>query len=195
MVQETTEYTYTHTHTHTHTQDYDEDFEEVEEEEEEENEHVHSSLSEGEVPTTPTNADVAVIPSALSKAVVMKAIDLVEIMQAIDAENQMVVDSTSSLLQHTALDRADESVYSEGEGVRGVYSGGVSGRGVHPSPSRRFVDFSSAQKREVNEKVAKKTRKRGQVSERHKPSIKRHTCTLNTINLSTHTKKILRTLY
>ena len=135
--------------------EYEEDFDETAEEEDEQS---SQSEEEGEVPTTPANADMAVIPSD-SKAVVMKAMDLVEIMQAMDAENQMIEDSTSNvqLVPKSELP-GDRSHDQELHGDRFR-----SGRGLQASPSRKFVDFSSAQRREVSEKVSKKTRKRGQV--------------------------------
>ncbi|XP_064397661.1 cytoplasmic dynein 2 intermediate chain 1-like [Halichondria panicea] len=133
--------------------DYDDDFDEVAEEDfdddgfddDDDDDNNPSSLSEdnGEVPATPTNANVG-MSSTDSKAVVMKAMDLVEIMQAMDAENQMVEDSSSQPRPQSRSDRV------------------ISGRGVRASPSHKFVDFSYAQTREVNQEVSKKTRKRGQ---------------------------------
>ena len=137
--------------------DYEEDFDEIAEEEEEDDQSSQSE-EEGEFPTTPANADMVVTPSD-SKAVVMKAMDLVEIMQAMDTENQMIEDSTSNA-QHVPKSELpgngshDQELH--GDRIRG-------GRGLQASPSRKFVDFSSAQRREVSEKVSKKTRKRGQV--------------------------------
>ncbi len=136
--------------------DYDDDFDdEVAEEDfdddgfddDDDDDNNPSSLSEdnGEVPATPTNANVG-MSSTDSKAVVMKAMDLVEIMQAMDAENQMVEDSSSQPRPQSRSDRV------------------ISGHGVRASPSHKFVDFSYAQTREVNQEVSKKTRKRGQVS-------------------------------
>ena len=83
--------------------------------------------------------------------------DLVEIMQAIDAENLMFTNSQSQLDDVTLHDKEE---FDDGQTPRRHDNVGVVGR----SPSRRFVDFSSAQREEVDKKVARKTRKRGQVN-------------------------------
>lgn len=156
---------YNRSHTLTHnacTKDYEEDFEEILEEDDSVVDNL-SSPSE-EVPTTPTDADVTDVPSAHSRAVVKKAMDLVEIMQAIDSENQMVENSAPSLTKNTDLDRANESTYRAGQEMESAHKQEVNTRGLNSSLGRKFVDFSSAQKRTLNEKVTKKARKRGQVS-------------------------------
>ncbi len=136
--------------------DYEDDFDEVAEEDVEADEdsendqNPDSSFSEddGEVPATPTNLGATM---SNSKAVVMKAMDLMEIMEAMDAENQLVgIPSPSKLESHAKQIHNDRTVDAHSARVRA-------------STSRKFVDFSSAQKKEVNHKVSKKTRKRGQV--------------------------------
>ncbi len=135
--------------------DYEDDFDEVAEEDveddtEDEQSPDGSFSEEGEeVPATPTHLGVTL---SNSKDVVMKAMDLMEIMQAIDTENQLV--GESSLLKQEAHDTQLRS------------NGTINARSVRAATNRKFVDFSSAQKREVDHQVSKKTKKRGQVSAR-----------------------------
>lgn len=131
-------------------QEYDEDFEEEIEEEEDDSTSEDSGSEEG-APAIRNNH-----PDTEKR----ERVDLVEIMQAIDAENQSVaLSSQTELVEVTHYEKKafenDSTAARRHENV-GV---GMSGR----SPSRMFVDFSSAQQKEVDKRVARKTRKRGQV--------------------------------
>ena len=74
-------------------------------------------------------------------------IDLVEIMQAIDAENE---DAAARPLQLEPTPTSEVKNSSSQESQRSL-------------SQRKFVDFSSAKKSEEKERVARVTKKRGQV--------------------------------
>ena len=100
-------------------------------------------------------------------------------MQAIDAENMAVETSSQSNIVEPSFDNVEgtvvvkftpkESDSEEGSthdsgGTKVMRKGGIESL---KSPSRKFVDFSYAQKNEASLKVAKKTRKRAQVKRTH----------------------------
>ena len=98
-------------------------------------------------------------------------------MQAIDAENMAVETTSQTNIIEPSFENVDGTVIvkfapkeSDGEegdtvsekgGTKVESEGGFGGK--LQSPSRKFVDFSHAQRNEVSLKVAKKTRKRAQV--------------------------------
>ena len=170
-------HTLIHTHTHTHTHhtkeyEYEEDFDEVLEEEE-----TASSQSEGEGrSTTPTERSGGQIApySQVQNQQKNQHVDLLAIMHAIDAENMAVETSSQSSSIEPSFENVDGTVIvkfvppqeSDREGGStegGTETGTKGGFEKLQSPSRKFVDFSHAQKNEASLRVAKKTRKRAQV--------------------------------
>ena len=104
-------------------------------------------------------------------------------MQAIDAENTAMETTSQTDIIEPSFDNIDGTVIvkfapkeesdeenekEEGGVMGGTAEGGMKfesegGLGKLQSPSRKFVDFSHAQRNEASLKVAKKTRKRAQV--------------------------------
>ena len=90
-------------------------------------------------------------------------INLVEIMQAIDSENKSLREGEEKLdansTEESQLPRFQLEPSPSGVGSL-ISRGSVSSQ---RSRTRKFVDFSSVQKKEEQERVARVTKKRGQV--------------------------------
>ena len=125
----------------------DDDFEEDIEEESE----TKSGSDDGLPPTT--NPD----PSS--------GINLVEIMQALDAENKdLLVGKEEAFPAIKPQSEPTPSLVSASASRGSVGSQGSMGSRRSMTQRRKFVDFSSAKKKEEQERVAHITRKRGQVN-------------------------------
>ena len=92
-------------------------------------------------------------------------------MQAIDAENMAVETTSQTDIIEPSFENVDGTVIvtfapqeeSDGEREEEGNMGGTAEGETKFENSRKFVDFSHAQRNEASLKVAKKTRKRAQV--------------------------------
>ena len=146
--------------------EYEEDFDEVVEDEE-----TASSQSEDEATSTKKHGGQATTDSTTQRG--QQPVDLLAIMEAIDAENMGVKSSSDTNVIEPSFDNVEGTVivnFTPNEGDQELGQSQVEqevksegGFSKLQSPSRKFVDFSRAQRNETSLKISKKARKRAQV--------------------------------